>query len=259
MHEALKDILPIQEFDMQMIQLMKLKKERQKELSNINAIKKDLMQKTMIKEGEIIEIKKNIRILEGEAKDNADKIKKLEGQQSLVKKVDEFNALSHEISQAERERVAKEQKLSDLYDQLAQEEDLLKNLNGNLQETTDSSKVIEEEIRESILRINEEGRAIKAQRDKLAEDTNPEVFRIYEMLLKNKKDRVIVPIENRCCSGCHIMLTAQHENLVRKGERLVFCEHCSRIHFWQKEETEAGEGEEATKRRRRRRTTAAAS
>jgi predicted nucleic acid-binding Zn-ribbon protein len=258
MHEALIDILPIQEFDMQMIQLMKLKKERIRELSNINAIKKDFMQKAMIKEGEIIELKKNIRILEGEAKDVNDRIKKLEGQQSLVKKVDEFNALSHEISQAERERVAKEQRLSDLYDILASEEELLKSLNANLKETTDSSKVLEEEIKESILRINEEGKGIKQQRDALAGTANPEIFRIYEMLLKNKKDRVIVPIENRCCSGCHIMLTAQHENMVRKGERLVFCEHCSRIHFWQQTEAAEGAPVEAAKRRRRRRTTTAA-
>jgi len=254
MHEALKDILPIQEFDMQMIQLMRLKKERLRELANINAIKTDLMQKSMIKEGEIIELKKNIRILEGEVSDVSDRVKKLEGQQSQVKKVDEFNALSHEISQAERERVAKEQRLSDLYDNLTTEEDILKSLNANLEETTDSSKVLEEEIKESITRINEEGIGIKEQRDALTENADPEVFRIYEMLLKNKKDRVVVPIENRCCSGCHIMLTAQHENLVRKGERLVFCEHCSRIHFWQ--ESEALEGTPVeTKRRRRRRTT----
>ena len=53
------------------------------------------------------------------------------------------------------------------------------------------------------------------------------------------------------CSGCHIALTAQHENIVRKGERLTFCEHCSRIHYWQ--ESEAIEGTAvATKKRRRR-------
>ncbi len=77
------------------------------------------------------------------------------------------------------------------------------------------------------------------------------LLQIYERLLRNKKDRVVVPIENRTCSGCHIVLTAQHENLVRKGENLVFCEHCSRIHYWQ--ESEAVEGTAvATKRRRRR-------
>ena len=83
-------------------------------------------------------------------------------------------------------------------------------------------------------------RSLKAERDSLAYTANAEVLHIYERLLRNKKDRVVVPIENRTCSGCHIVLTAQHENLVRKGENLVFCEHCSRIHYWQ--ESEALEG-----------------
>jgi predicted nucleic acid-binding Zn-ribbon protein len=251
MLEALHPILEIQEYDMQMIQLMRLKRERQRELDNINAIKTNLHHKSLVKEGEIIEYKKNIRLIESEVNDLKERIKKLENQQNQVKKVDEFNALSHELSQAERERTAKEQRLSDFYDKVAAEEDILKGIKENLEKTTESSKVLEHEIAEGIARINEEGREIKVKRDKLAEKADPEVFRIYERLLFNKKDRVIVPIENRCCSGCHITLTAQHENLVRRGERLAFCEHCSRIHYWQ--ESEAIEGTVvATKTRRRR-------
>ena len=106
---------------------------------------------------------------------------------------------------------------------------------------------------EGILRINEEGRVLKAERDALVEQANPDTFSIYERLLRNKKDRVVVPIENRCCSGCHLMLTAQDENFVRKGERLVFCEHCSRIHYWP--ESEALEGTGVAVKQRRRRTT----
>ncbi|MCB1149304.1 MAG: hypothetical protein KDK48_03995, partial [Chlamydiia bacterium] len=83
----------------------------------------------------------------------------------------------------------------------------------------------------------------------LVSEADPEVFAIYERLMRNKKNRVVVPIENRCCSGCHITLTAQDENLVRKGERLIFCEHCSRIHYWP--ESEVLEEEAAPKRRRR--------
>ena len=93
---------------------------------------------------------------------------------------------------------------------------------------------------------------LKNERDVLAKTANVEVLQIYERLLRNKKDRVVVPIENRTCSGCHIALTAQHENIVRKGENLVFCEHCSRIHYWQPEEVAAEGAAVATKRRRRR-------
>lgn len=252
MHQLLEEILPIQELDMQMIQLMRLKRDRQRELKNINAIEEDLSKKVLLQEGKIVELKTNIRILEGEVEDVVSKMKKLESQQNQVKKVDEFNALGQEISYAERDRVAKEQRLSDFYDVVASEEDALKDLQGNLETTEENSQALQSEIKESIGKINEEGCEIKAKRDSLVGEADAEVFRIYEMLLKNKKDQVVVPIENRCCSGCHIVLTAQHENLVRKGERLVFCEHCSRLHFWPESAVPEGEPVEAKQRRRRR-------
>lgn len=252
MREELKQILPIQELDMQMIQLMRLKRERQNELGNINKIKADLRQRVLLKEAEIMELKKNIRLTEGEIKEVAERQKKLEGQQNQVKKVEEFNALSHEMSRTEKERLVKEQKVSDIQEKISVEEEINKALKKELEGTIESSKILEAEIHEGIARINEEGRAIKEKRDQLVANVDQEIFTIYETLLKNKKDRVIVQIENRCCSGCHIMLTAQHENLVRRGERLVFCEHCSRIHYWQEAEVVEGEPVAAKQRRRRR-------
>lgn len=253
MLKALIPILDIQELDMQMIQLMRLKSDRKKELHEINSVKENLRHQAVIKEGEIIEIKKNIRLVEGEVAEVNVHIKKLEAQQNAVKKVDEFNALTHEMAQTERERTSKEQRLSDLYDKLAIEEEILKTLTQTLDSTSENSKAIENEIQQSIQNINEEGRTLLAQREKLVKDVDQDVFKIYERLLRNKKDRVVVPIENRCCSGCHILLTAQDENLVRKGERLVFCEHCSRIHYWQ--ESKALEGSTVATKQRRRRTT----
>ncbi|CDZ80498.1 Putative zinc ribbon domain protein [Candidatus Rubidus massiliensis] len=253
MLKSLTTILDIQELDMQMIQLMRLKQSRQKELFDINAIKADLQKKSSVKEEEIITLKKEIRLVEGEIAEIQAKLKKLEGQQHSVKKVEEFNALTQEMNQVDKERMAKEQKASDLYDQIAVEEDVLKGIQQTLESTSVNSKVLEEEIVEAIKQINEEGQLLKVKRDELVNDADPEVFKVYERLLKNKRDRVVVPIENRCCSGCHIMLTAQDENLVRKGERIIFCEHCSRIHYWP--ESETLEGTVAAPKQRRRRTT----
>lgn len=253
MLEALKVILEIQELDMKMIQLMLLKRQRQKELEAINENKSSLGQRVADKEAEILEIKKLIRLVEGELNEVLAKIKKLESQQSAIKKVDEYNAITHEISSADRERLAKEQRLSDYYDKLSAEEDLLKGIKEALTSTVENSAALEEEIQESIRQINDEGRVLKDNRDELVALADPDIFKIYERLLRNKKDRVVVPLENRCCSGCHIMLTAQHENLVRRGERLVFCEHCSRIHYWQ--ESKALEDTVVATKQRRRKTT----
>ena len=186
-------------------------------------------------------------------------MQKLESQQSSVRKVEEFNALTHEISALEREKAAKEQRLSDNYDKLGTEEEFLKNLKASFDVTKANSDQMEVEIKASIDAINVEGKEIMGNRSVLAEKTDKDIMAVYEKLLGNKKDRVIVPIESRCCSGCHIMVTAQHENVVRKGERLVFCEHCSRIHYWHEHLVEEEQAAAGGPVRRRRRTTAKAS
>lgn len=155
------------------------------------------------------------------------------------------------MSSAERERVATENLASELIDKKTLEEEILEKIKESLKTTVENSDTIKKEIYSSIKQINEEGKILKEKRDKLAATADPDIFRIYERLLKNKKDRVVVPIENRTCNGCHIALTAQHENLARKGERLVFCEHCSRILYWP--EGEGLEGTTVTTKKRRRR------
>lgn len=251
MLEDLKDILDIQELDMKMLRLLRVKKERLKELGQIEDLRKELRQQLTDKQAEIEEHAKSIHQFEHKIQETVARIKKLEHQQSQVKKADEFNALTQEMTHAERQRIADEQKVSDLVDKRAAEEEMLEKIKESLKTSEESSVALENEIRNSIKLINEEGSGLKVERDALAVKANPEILAIYEKLLRNKRDRVIVPIENRTCSGCHIVLTAQHENLVRKGDNLVFCEHCSRIHYWQ--ESEALEGTAVATRRRRRR------
>ncbi|MEI8329338.1 MAG: C4-type zinc ribbon domain-containing protein [Chlamydiia bacterium] len=251
MQEALKVIINIQDFDMKMMRLMRLKKERQKELEQIDSLRKELYQQYQEKEKEIVEIGKTVQTQEVKIQENIAKIKRIELQQSNIKKADEFTALTQEMTAAEREKTVLEQKVSDLVDKKHAEEELLERIKTSLQNSEESSLAIEKEIQGSIDLINAEGSSIKHKREELAKQASPEILALYERLLKNKKDRVIVPIENRTCSGCHIVLTAQHENLVRKGENLIFCEHCSRIHYWQEAAIEA-EDASSTKRRRRR-------
>lgn len=247
-------VLDIQELDIQMIRLMRLKRERQMELVRLRSLRDDLHHQVVLKENEIVELKKQMRLLEIEVAELAAKAEKLEAQQNQVKKVEEFNALGHEIVAVERQKAAKEQELSDLYDTLAAEEDLLKSLKATCDATKINSEQLGKEIYDSIVAINAEGTVLKQQRDALVFKADPEIMKIYEKLLRNKRDRVVVPIENRCCSGCHILITAQHENLVRKGDKLAFCEHCSRIHYWHDHHVEGEEVQEGTSRRRRRAT-----
>jgi hypothetical protein len=251
MLKTLKEILDIQELDMKMIRLIRLRSERQKEINHLDKLRKDLEIQASQKRDEIVEYEKEIHTLEQKLELLKTRLKQLDDQQSLIKKVDEFNALTQEMSNLEKEKVHVEQQVSDLTDKMNMEKEVLEKIDASLKESYEASKTIEKEIFESIDQINAEGRVLKGKRDEVAKQADSLFLEIYDKLLKNKRDRVVVPIENRTCTGCHIMLTPQHENLVRKQEKLVFCEHCSRIHYWQEQEVPE-EGKTTLKRRRRR-------
>lgn len=251
MQKGLKPLLDVQELDIKMIRLMRVKKQRQEELKQIESLRTELKEQLKLKEEEIKEIETQVNGLEEKIQTLTDKYKKLESQQASVKKVEEFNALTQEMTTVEREKVALETQTSNILDRKVAEEEILEKIKESLAASETNSIELEKEIKSSIDQINTEGQQLKAERDQIVGNVDPDNLKIYERLLRNKKDRVIVPIENRTCSGCHIALTLQHENLVRKGESVVFCEHCSRIHYW--EESEAVEGVTAQPRRRRRR------
>jgi predicted nucleic acid-binding Zn-ribbon protein len=250
MLDVLKSILEIQDLDMKMIRLMRLKRERQREAENIRSLRDELRQQLAAKELEIHELKKSAAIIENRVQDITARIKKLENQQITLKKVDDFNACTHEINAAERERQTQEQQLTEMLDKVAIEEEILEKIKESMTASEENSKILETEIEEGVQRIKEEGRELLVERQEKAKSAPRDLLSVYEKLLQNKRDRVIVPVEQRACSGCHIVLTPQHENLVRKGDRMVFCEHCSRVLFW--EEPAAEEATAGAKRRRRR-------
>jgi len=251
--DFLKTVLDVQEKDMQMLRLLQLRDEREKELGKLHKLRRDLEDQVSIKKGEVETYEKDLENIDQKLSSMAERISLLDEQQSSIRKVDEFNALTQEMSKLDREKASLEHMAQDLTDKIDGEKEVLNTIETSLKESYENSKAVEAEIQESIKQINVEGKEIKASRDVIATKANPEILAIYEKLLGNKKDRVVVPIENRSCSGCNILITPQHENLVRRAERLVFCEHCSRIHYWPVE-TDTQASAEPTKRRRRRAT-----
>ena len=139
MLESLKTILEIQDFDMKMIRLMKLKKERRTELNNIESLRRDLKEQQDLKEKEISLLEKEISLEENKIVEIKDYLKKLETKQGSIKKVEEFNALNKEISTKEKERIAVEQNTSDLIDRKNMEEEILEKIKTSLIDSEESS------------------------------------------------------------------------------------------------------------------------
>jgi predicted nucleic acid-binding Zn-ribbon protein len=265
--EILQVMLKIQKLDMDMISLMNRKKERLKEFGAIENLRKDLAKQQTEKEAELSELSRTIAKNEEKRAELLERKKKIDESQGSIKKVQDYNRLTQEMTLLDRELKALEQIISDLIDQKNLAEEYCNKIKESLQQSEESSRNIEQEIKQRIDEINKEGNRLMADRESLKKMADPDVYDVYERLLKNKKDEVIVGLENRNCKGCHITLTLQHEQSVqkaeriefsddanfRKSDRLVFCEYCSRIHYYQQPEGEVVESEAAAPKRRRRR------
>lgn len=252
-YEKLKPLLEIQELDMKMIRLTRIKKQRYAELKQIEALRLDLNSQMKTKGEEITSLETQSKELDVKIEALTEKYKALEDSQMNIKKIEEFNALTQEMTTLEREKAALETQASSILDKKAEEEEILEKIKQTLEDSERNAQEIVTDIATALKKINEEGSKLKAESERLQESADKESLAIYKRLLRSKKDRVIVPLINRTCMGCYISNTMQHENLVRKELGLVFCEHCSRIHYIEESATETTK----EKPRRRRKATKA--
>jgi predicted nucleic acid-binding Zn-ribbon protein len=153
----------------------------------------------------------------------------------------EYEALDKEIRDAaEKEQQYRkdlqreERTLSDLNEQIKQNESLIDQQEKDLEERRAVIKAEVSEKKSQVAGLEEQEQAIIPGLDS-------EVRFKFERIIRNKGGRGIVAIKGGVCMGCHMILPAQFANMVRKQEEIVFCPYCSRILFY--EESEQGEEE----------------
>lgn len=194
-------------------------------------MQKEIIAQLKERKEEIDNLNEEILLYEKKLDECKGKLKKLENHQASAKKMEEFNLISKEILALEKEKNYLEQSLSNNVDKKVNEEELIETNKQLLKEAQQNARIVEEEVMETVREINKEGTSLLEKKNELVKTIEPSILNLYERLLRNKKDQVVVRIKNRTCMGCHVLLTAQHENFVRKGDKWVFCEHCSRFNF----------------------------
>ena len=168
MRESIATILDIQELDVKMIRLMRLKKQRLDELKEIDNVRKELDQQITEREKSIVDLDEQYSLFEQKVAEHQEKVKKLEGQQSAIKKIDEFNALTKEISTLEREKSSFELRLSTIVDEKAVEEEIYEKTKETQLLSEENNKRLDVEIKETIRKINQEGSVFLEKREEIA-------------------------------------------------------------------------------------------
>ncbi|MBI1790249.1 MAG: hypothetical protein HYR60_22175 [Acidobacteria bacterium] len=188
---------------------------------------------------------KDRKKLEGEIQIQQQKISKLKDQMREAKTNDQFRAFQHEIDFCETEIRKSEDKILDL---MAESEPLEKNVKAAevaLQQEKAQVEAEKAEARRRTEADKQELEQVRVTREAVVAGLTPVVYVLYERIRKHRAGVAVAEVVAGRCSVCQIALRPQVFQEIKRAEKVVSCESCSRIliyHPPEPVETAGGEG-----------------
>lgn len=177
------------------------------------------------------------------------KISKFRDQSLAVKTNDQYKALMHEIQFAEQEIRANEDKILDVMMNTEARDKDVKAAEAELKAETAE---IEKEKDDARKRTAEDETLLaewNAKRDKLRTAVSADTLRHYERVMKYRGSG-ISEVRDQKCTACQVMLRPQIYNDVRAGQKIIECESCQRLLYFNPENEAKIEKTNITTRRR---------
>jgi uncharacterized protein len=173
-----------------------------------------------------------IKKTELEVESFRDKIRKFREQQMQLKNNQEFRAMEKEINAVEKSIRETEDRVLEIMEtvetamaDVKSREAALKDEEGGVAHEV---AVIDDRAAE----IRRDLEDVRQKRAHLAADVDDTRLRQYDRMFKNKKDKVLVPVEdNGTCGGCHMKLPPYICHDARKQVEVVACGYCGRMLF----------------------------
>lgn len=157
---------------------------------------------------------------------------KYKNQQLLVKKNEEYQALTHEIELTQS-------KVSDLEEK---EIELLYELDEARKKQVDDEAVCREKIdaeQRFLGRLDEKESNLKGEVDAAKQaladveaSIEKPMLSIYRRVSRGLKFPIIVSQKNAKCQGCHMRVSSSVEVEVMKGNEITTCDNCGRILYF---------------------------
>jgi len=158
---------------------------------------------------------------------------KFEQQMDVIKTQREYETLDKEIKDAnEREQNLRK----DLQAQTKRIEEMKVSLDREAQMIEKQEEEVKSEqsrLKHEIKEREKELSKLQKEEGKITPGLDGEILFKFERIIRSKSGVGIVPIVKGVCTGCHMILAGQFVNDVRRGDRIQFCPHCSRILYYE--------------------------
>ena len=172
-------------------------------------------------------------LLEIEIKGGEEKVGRYKTQQMQVRKNDEYQALTHEITTAqdtigrlEEEEIGIMLKIDEAKQRFAAaEKELKQNITGH------EAKI--RALRERELHLQEDVRVAQAAVAAIRPEVPPAQLKIYDRIAVRPGHPVCVTVNGGRCGGCHLKVPTHIEVQARNLQEIATCDQCGRVVYWQ--------------------------
>ena len=162
-----------------------------------------------------------------------DALSKYQSQLYEVKTNKEYSALMVEMDSLKQENSELEDEILGLMEKGDELTGLIKRKEEELSKARERLTKEEDKNRERVFSLEENRREVGGEREELAKKVDGNVLSSYERILKGKGGLALVPVKDDACQGCFMELPPQTINETIKGDKIIYCERCSRMLYWE--------------------------
>jgi len=160
------------------------------------------------------------------------KVEKLKTRSSEIKNNKEYQALLKEIEDAEQENKAIEDDILGLMEKIDAAAGQITAAEQRAKEEADEIQVEQKQHEAAFAKLEDELKAVEAERQKSIARIPKQVLTQYQRLLDTKAGIAIAEARGESCSGCYMSIPPQVYVNVKKNESIITCPNCSRILYF---------------------------
>ncbi len=233
MEEQTKRLVEIQQVDLRLAEIHRLRNQLPQEMEKLMAQLKAERDRLEEARAGLEALKSRRRSLERDLEAGGERVRKTQARLFEVKTNKEYQALLKEIEMAKEANSVLEEQILILMEQMDEGAKKLKELEKQVASAENSILNRQKEIEARIASLDSEEASAQKARQRVAAGIDPNCMVIYERIARTHGGVGVARVDGGTCQGCFVSIPPQLYNEILKGGSLIQCPFCQRFLYHQ--------------------------